>query len=205
MDEFEPGAGAVDLPLERIVAVRPGRTHRRVAALSGGVSGIVLFACMFLPAVDSCGQPVRPYEMPPFWPPYLYGLVFALIALAARPRALQRGIAALRGLTALFVAGSLVVIAIVPEIGIVELALALALALILGVSRTTAPRAAIAGIVVASVSAAWFGVWAGTEEACYGVYFSLASSLGLLAGSLVWLRELARGSAQTQRTPAPRQ
>ncbi|HEU4733651.1 MAG TPA: hypothetical protein VFT22_37410 [Kofleriaceae bacterium] len=206
MDEFEPGAGAVDPPLKRIVAVHPARRYRRTTRLSG-LSGIVLFACMFLPAVDACGQPVMPYEMPPFWPPYLYGLAFALIALAARPRGLRRGIVTLRVLTVGFVIGSVLVIPIVPEVGIAELAIALALLMIVGVSRTTERRVATAAIVVGAASTLWFAVWAFTEEARYGVYLSLAGGCGLLAGSLVWLRGLARhprtGSPAARPPPAP--
>jgi hypothetical protein len=188
MDELEPGAGAVDPPLKRIVAVHRGRCHRRIT----GVSGAVLFACMFLPAVDTCGQPVMPYELPPFWPPYFYGLVFALIALAAQPSGLRRGIVALRVLTVMFVIGSVVVIPIAPEFGVVELAISAAVMAIVGVARTTEPRVATTGIMVGAGSVLWFSLWALTEEGRCGVYLSLAGASGLNAGSLVWLRELAR-------------
>src|SRR5262252_1376913 len=105
MDELEPGATAAEPQPSLATAVEPlqpcvtgvrVRRHRRVT----GLSGILLFACLFLPAVDACGA-VQPYELPPLAPPYLYGLVFAMIAVARTPRGLAQGIAALRGLAVL--------------------------------------------------------------------------------------------------------
>ena len=72
MDDL-PATTAVEPPLVRIAPGTRIRRHRRVTALSG----ILLFACLFLPAVDACG-PVMPYQLPPVVPPYVLGLVFAL-------------------------------------------------------------------------------------------------------------------------------
>jgi hypothetical protein len=186
MDELEPGKPAVEPPLVRVVARDPVRRHRRVTS----VSGIVLFVCMFLPAVDACGT-VMPYEVPPLLPPYLYGLVFALIALSRTPRGMLRGIFALRLVTVLVIVAGAVVIPIAPEVGVVELVLGVALLLIVGLIRTTEPRVAASALVVAAVAMLWFGLWCLTGDALVGVYLSLASSTGLFAGTLLWLRELA--------------
>jgi hypothetical protein len=190
MDELQPGATAVDPPVGPVLRrIAPGtriRRHRRVTA----VSGAVLFACMFLPAVDACG-PVVPYQLPPVLPPYAFGLVFALIAISQTPRALRRGIAALRGVAIGVAIAGAAITAIVPEIGVPELALGGVVLALLASSRAGEPRIAAAAIVVALVSMLWFAVWCLDDSALIGVYLSLASSTGLLLGAVRWRRELA--------------
>lgn len=56
---------------------------RRRGRLFAVPSGLLLFVCMFLPIVESCGEPVYPYEVPPACLPYVIGLVVALRALAS--------------------------------------------------------------------------------------------------------------------------
>lgn len=162
------------------------RLHRRLT----GLSGILLFMCMFLPAVKGCSQPVTPLEVPPFLPPYLYGLVFALIAMSGTSRGLAYGATALRVLAALIVLGSVVLVVMAPELGVVELLIGVVLQVTIGVSRTTELRVVATGILVSLGSILWFGMWSVTSDALIGVYGSLASSIGLLAGCLAWLREL---------------
>lgn len=179
-------ATAVEPPLVRIAPGTRIRRHRRVTALSG----ILLFACMFLPAVDACG-PVLPYELPPVLPPYALGLVFALIAIAQTARGLRRGIVALRAVSGIAAVAGVVMIPVVPEIGGPELAFGLALLQVLGLWRTTENRVAAAAVVVAVVSTLWFGAWCLDDSALLGAYLSLVSSAGLLLGALMWCRELA--------------
>jgi hypothetical protein len=186
MDEHAPGATAIDPPLLRIAPGTRIRRHRRVTALSG----VLLFACLFLPAVDACG-PVIPYELPPVAPPYVFGLVFALIAISQTPRALRRGIAALRVVSVLVAVAGLVVMAILPEVGIPELGFGVALLAIIGLSRTSEARIAAAAIAVAAVSMLWFALWCLDDSARCGAYLSLAGSAGLFVGGVLWLRELA--------------
>jgi hypothetical protein len=145
---------------------------------------------MFLPAVKGCSDPVMPYELPPFVPPYLYGLVFALLALSRSPRALVLGVRALRVLAVLVVAGSVVLIIVAPPVGLVELVAGGVLLVIIGLAETTEARVATTGIAVGLISTIWFGFWSATPDALTGVYLSLVSSIGLVAGSLAWLCEI---------------
>jgi hypothetical protein len=149
---------------------------------------------MFLPAVKGCHQPVMPYEVPPFMPPYLYGLVLAVIAMVHTPRSLALGALALRVIGSLVVIGSMVLMVIAPPIGVIELLIGAVLLVMVGLFETTEPRIVASGIVVGVVSVIWFGCWSVTPDALVGVYLSLASSLGLLAGCLAWLRALIRRS-----------
>ena len=151
---------------------------------------MLLFACMFLPAVRGCHQPVMPYEVPPFIPPYLYGLVFALIAIRWTSRGLELGALALRVLGSLVVVGSVVLIVIAPPAGILELLVGAVLIVTVGLYGTSELGVVASGIVVSTVSVVWFACWSLTTDALIGVYLSLASSAGMLAGCLVWLREL---------------
>jgi hypothetical protein len=185
MDDL-PATTAVEPPLVRIAAGTRIRRHRRVTALSG----VLLFACMFLPAIDACG-PVLPYELPPVVPPYVLGLVFALIAIAQTERGLRCGIIALRAVSVITVAAGAAVMPIVPEIGIPEAVLGVALLGVIGPWRTSEPRVAAAAVVVGAVSAMWFGLWCLDDGALIGVYLSVASSAGLLLGAVMWRGELA--------------
>jgi hypothetical protein len=189
MESLESGvaaATAIEPPLIPSAAGARIRRHRRVT----GLSGILLFACLFLPAIDACGA-VEPYELPPLAPPYLYGLVFALIALSRTPRGLARGIVALRALAVLVMISGVLIAAIVPELGVPEIAVGIALLLIIGLARTSEPRIAASAIAIAGISILWFALWCFDDSALVGVYLSLASASGLALGGILWWRELA--------------
>jgi hypothetical protein len=181
--DLELGRPAVEPP---IPPDRGARIHRRLT----GLSGILLFACMFLPAVRGCHEPVTPLQVPPFLPPYLYGLVFALIVMSRRSRGLPYGVIALRVLAALVVLGSVVLVVIVPLVGIIELVIGAVLMVTVGLSHTTEARVAVTGVAIGLFSMIWFGIWSLSDDALIGVYLSLASSAGLFAGCLAWLRAL---------------
>lgn len=48
-------------------------------------SSLVLLVCLFLPAIDSCGEPVYPVTMPMAWPPHLLAVI-VLVLIAAEWR-----------------------------------------------------------------------------------------------------------------------
>ncbi|TMQ07905.1 MAG: hypothetical protein E6J90_42065 [Deltaproteobacteria bacterium] len=196
LDELAPGTCAVDLPtMQRrrgppVPGAGSARRHRRLT----GLSGLLLFACMFLPAVKGCHQPVMAYEVPPFLPPYLYGLVFALTAIVWSRRGLALAMLALRVLGSLVVVASVVLVVIAPPIGVIELMIGALLLVTVGMFGTSEPRIVASGVMVGVVSVVWFGCWAVTPDALIGVYLALVSSVGLLAGCLAWLRELVHRS-----------
>lgn len=187
---------AVEAPLARLRRPRIARKHRPLS----GIAGVVLFACMFLPASRGCGDPVIPIDMPlPIWTPYVYGLVFALVALARSPRKLVVAVVALRVMAILVTVAGVAMLGYVAPLGIVQLILGGVLLSTIGWSTTSEARIAATGIVVASVSATWFGFWAMTPYALAGMYLSLASALVLFLGCVVWLIEIAFAPAELPR------
>ncbi len=188
MVDADTGSAAVEPPVPYVAPVSRARRYRSLT----GMSGILLFACMFLPAIMGCNQPVMPYELPPLLPPYVYGLVFALLAMSLSSGGLAFGVAALRVMAVLVVAASVVLVIVVPAVGALELMIGAVLLAIVGLSGATEARIAGTGIAVGLISMIWFGFWSVTPDALLGVYLSLASSVGLFVGSLAWLRALIR-------------
>lgn len=186
MGDHDLGTGPIEMPAARIHPTAR-RRHRPIT----GTSGILLFACLFLPAIDGCNRPITPLLLPPLWPPYLYGLVFAAIALIRTQRGLDGGLFALRVLSWLVVATGIAMTAIAPPIGAIELASGIALVATLGWSSNSERRAATTGVVVGAISTACFGLWCTSSDALHGVYLAFASSVALVIGALIWLADLA--------------
>ncbi len=191
-------ARAIDVPESDWVAGRGdhkpltlvGTGTRRHRPLTG-TAGILLFICMFLPALRGCGaSTITPLDAPPFLPPYLYGLAFAALAMARTPRHLLAGVVALRLLATVVAFAGFVVFLVAPSIGIVELFVGLALIATIGLDGVSEARVALTALILGLVSVAWFGLWCTSEDVLIGVQLSLASSIALTAGSLVWLHEV---------------
>jgi hypothetical protein len=153
-------------------------------------AGLLLFVCLFLPAVDGCGQAVYPIETPYFWHPYVYGGAVALAALAATVRGLRVAALGLRVLAWIAVAGGALMTTFSVGFGIIETVLGAVLLAIIGTRGASEKRVALTGIVISVLSLLWFGLWAGSAGALIGVYVSLGASIFLLAGSLLWLSEI---------------
>lgn len=163
------------------------RRHRSVL----GTAGILLFVCMFMPAMRGCSDaPVLPLDVPPFLPPYLFGLVFAAVALTRSSRGLITGVIAVRFLATLVSFAGFVVFLVAPSVGIVELTVGLVLLSAIGVSGVSELRLAATATLIGALCVAWFGLWTSSVDALYGVHLSLASSIGLLVGGALWVVEV---------------
>jgi len=173
-------AFAVEPPVPRV------RRHR----LLTGTSGLLLFVCLFLPAVKGCSSaPIHPYEVPPFWLPYIYGAVFSVVALARTQRGLELGTNVLRALAVITIAAGGILLAVMELAGIIQMLVGIAMLCVIDLRGVSERRVAASGLLVGLLCSIWFGLWAGSQDALYGVFLSLGSSLGILVGSFVWIFE----------------
>jgi hypothetical protein len=178
-------SSAVDTPRPRVELELGRRRHRRIT----GPAGLLLFVCLFLPAVKGCNEAVYPVSMPMFWHPYIYGLVLALGTASVTVRHLHYTVAALRILAWLTIIGSAFLIVLAGGIALAELIVGVLLLAAIGKRGVSERRVAITAVGIAAVSLLWFGLWVATPDALVGVYVSALASAGLLVGGLVWLVE----------------
>lgn len=183
-----PYTSAVDLPRPRIEPELGTRRHRRIT----GPAGLLLFVCLFLPAMRGCHETVYPVTMPMFWHPYIYGLVIALGTATVTVRHLRYTVLALRILAWLTIIGGAFLVVFAGPLGIAELIVGGCLLGAIGRSGCSERRVALTAITISSFSLLWFGLWVATPDAMIGVYLGAASSAGLLAGALLWLGETTR-------------
>lgn len=164
------------------------RRHRPLT----GMAGVALAASMFLPMMRGCeAGAITRIELPAFWAPYAYGLVFAIFALARGPRMLTLGVAVLRALGWLVVAAGVLTLLSTPPVGVIEIVLGVFLVGAVGWAGTSEPRMASTAVVIGAISAAWFALWSASPDALLGTYVALASAGALFVGGLWWLVELA--------------
>jgi hypothetical protein len=180
-----PYTSAVDLPRPRVELELGRRRHRRIT----GPAGLVLFVCLFLPAMKGCSGDVYPVSMPMFWHPYIYGLALALGTATVTVRHLRYTVLAIRIMAWLTIIGGAFLVVFAGAIGVAELIVGACLLGAIGRSGCSERRVALTGITISSFSVLWFGLWIATPGAMIGVYVAGFASAGLLAGSLLWLGE----------------
>jgi hypothetical protein len=181
----------------------PPPTARRRHRVLTAPSGLVLFACLFLPAYRSCGEVDYAFDYWPFATPYLLGLLVALLALARSPRLRAALITAARvalGLTLLGWTVALLVQTAHDAGAILPLlawcATAAVMIAMFGI-RGTDERAAIRiALATAALGIVWFTLWCLDPNALLGIQLAAAASGALLVGAVLWRRELSRELAR---------
>ncbi len=164
-----------------------------------GISGWLLFACLFLPTLRVCGDPMAPIQFPPTYGVYLGGIAVAVIGFSTLRRTRQAWLVVLM---ALYLASILTYIALWigadggTGIGLVLGAGFLAL-LVYTVRKAWAARwserAIAAGCVMhALVALGWSALLAFDPDGLWGAMVSLgATSLMLFAAVGYLSREQA--------------
>jgi len=180
-----PTGSAVDLPRLRIELELGRRRHRRIT----GPAGLLLFVCLFLPALKGCNETVYPVVMPMFWHPYIYGLVIGLGSATITVRHLHYTVTAVRIFAWLTIVGSACSIAFAGGVALVELLVGVLLLGAIGKRGCSERRVALTTIGMGALSLLWFGLWVATPDALVGVYLATLASGGLLVGGLVWFAE----------------
>jgi len=167
--------------------------------------GVVLAACMFLPAIQSCGSPLHPVELPPVCVPYVLGALVAAMAWSrrlGRLRALTTAVIATAGATA--GTTGIVFVATGDGWGLLWGGPLVLCALLLLASdlraRSTEERAALGVLFTGLACAIWFGPWAFDRSALIGVRVSLGASVAMIIAGAEWWRE----AVQVLPEPVPR-
>lgn len=187
-DTAHPRGRAVEPPRVRIELELGPRRHRYLTA----PSSLLVFACVFLPAMRGCDAPIYPTDEKVLLAPYFYALAFAIVALAATTRRLRSAITVLRALVIVELGVAAVAAFVTPPIGFIELLCALWLFGVLGYRGHSERRAAAALVVIATLDCIMFGLLAATGQALAGIYLAAAGSVGMLVGGLAWHAEASR-------------
>jgi hypothetical protein len=176
-----------------------------------GISGWLLFACLFLPTLRVCGDPMMPVQFPPTYGVYLGGILVAVIGFSTLRRSRRNMLLALIGLysvsaftfAALFLGG-------VVATGVGVLAGMVFLVLLWFMMRRAAlvnwsERAVAIGCFVhAMVAAGWSALLAFDPEGMWGAQVSLgAASLMLFAAGGYLVHEIKDPSAIGDDQPIP--
>ena len=179
-----------------------------------GISGWMLFACLFLPTLRVCGDPMMPIQFPPVYGVYIGGILVAVIGFSTLRRSRRNMLIALQGLylVTLFTFAALWLGAVFAEgVGLLAGAVFLVLTWLLMRRTTLVPwterAVAIACFVHAMVAAGWSALLAFDHDAMWGAQVSLgAASLMLFAAGGYLVHELkeARVPGESEQLPEAR-
>ena len=176
------GMHAVEIPPRTVELELGRRWHRRIT----GPAGLLLFLSMFLPAMT--GDRELPVMIPLAWPPYLYGLLFALAAAAHTRRGLMRAFDALKVANVLLLSLACLCAFLFAPLGVILLIPPGACYAALGWRARSERRAAFCAICIGTMCTLGFGALLDSMSGA-GMYLATVGSIGLLVGGLVWLFE----------------
>jgi hypothetical protein len=170
-----------------------------------GISGVLLFVCLFLPTLRVCGDPTAPIQFPPTYGVYLGGLLVGILGFSVARR-VRRGM--FLGLAAIYIAsiGTLLSITVggyttelagVATGGLVLCVIVVSLRRMVHASWTERAPAVMC-LVHALVSLGWSSLLAFDPDGMWGAMVSLgASSLMLFAAVGYAMSAFAEERAET--------
>lgn len=175
----------------------PRRHHRAVTLPSSAV----LVVCLFLPAMEVCGKPVIPAQVPMFWSPYVIAAIVFAAALV-RPWRLFGLALATRLLIGITVGGFAAAFALETHTRALDAALTagvLALtALAIGLpARNHELMMARVGLYAGAGSTVWFALLATDRAALVGVHVSVVAAAGMALGCAWWWIEARLAAGRT--------
>jgi len=176
-----------------------------------GISGWMLFACLFLPTLRVCSDPMMPIQFPPTYGVYIGGILVAVIGFSRLRRRRQQMLLTLLGIylvtvlafIALFIGGE-----IAELLGLAVGAVFLAVVFLImrrAVQVSWSERAVAIGCFVhAIIAAGWSALLAFDPGGMWGAQVSLgAASLMLFAAGGYLVSEVKDPSASTTDAPLP--
>jgi len=193
VDPLEAIATTELTSLSRPVVREPQRRHRWLTASSGWL----LFACMFLPAWRPCAtaEPLPIALVPYAWPPYVVGLMIALVA-SARVRGVieARGalLLALVRFVAIAVAG-FALVSLLDDGVMIETAVAVKISTVIALLvpwRGTEAAIATTSVVTAAGIAVFTALVARDPLAVWGAFVGVGAACVLLVGCVWWWIEV---------------
>lgn len=176
-----------------------------------GISGWMLFACLFLPTLRVCGDPMMPLQFPPTYGVYIGGVLVAVIGFTTLHRRREYLLVALLGIYlasiltffALFLGGE-----VHEAVGVIAGAGFLAVLVMMmrrAVRAVWSERAVAVGCFLhGMIAAAWSALLAFDPDGMWGAQVSLgAASLMLFAAGGYLVHEVKDPSVLAAEPPLP--
>lgn len=163
--------------------------------------GLVLFICLFLPAVKACDSTVYPIMVPLCYGPYLLGLLAAVIAWRGTARARVARLVVWLLMVVHFVVGPMVMVldALLAPRSFTLLEFAGSIAVltlswfIVGRWHREDYQATLRALFIGSAaSAIWFGMIVVDDDGLFGVHLSFGAAVALAGTTALWWRSVRR-------------